>query len=222
MNRIDHHARESRGFTLIELLIVIGIVSLLAVALLPQVVGVMGAGKQAATEARIMMLQQMIQKYSGKTGRIPPSDFSLADKSVKLKADTVNSGIECRVIHLSQRRLGVHFSFDDKAEWLGNTDGDDNGVTIPELRTTKKLEVLDGWGNPFAYFHNSSYAKNQTVMLGDPEGEGSDTVIANPMKSSRGFLNPRKYQIISAGEDMEFGTRDDVSYPKRVEEEGDK
>ena len=68
----------SRGFTLIELLIVIGIVSLLAVALLPQIVGVMGAGKQAATIARVQMLRQMIAKYEQRHGRYPPSEFALA------------------------------------------------------------------------------------------------------------------------------------------------
>ncbi len=211
----------SRGFTLIELLIVIGIVSLLAVALLPQIVGVMGAGKQAATIARIQMLRQMIAKYEQRHGRYPPSEVALAVKDVNIKGDSVNSGIECLVIHLSQRSLGVNFSFDDKAEWLQNTDSDDNGADVPELHTTKKLEVVDAWGTPFAYFHNASYGKSQRIMLSDPEGIGGDVVTANAMKSSRGFLNGRKYQIISAGEDFEFGTVDDVAYPERPSSDGD-
>ena len=210
-----------RGFTLIELLIVVGIIGLLAVALLPQIVGVMGAGKEAATIARIQMLQQMIAKYEQKHGRFPPSDFAMAVRGVQVKGDSTNAGIECLVIHLSQKSLGVNFSFDDKADWLQNTDSDDNGAEIPELRTTKKLGVVDGWGTPLAYFHNASYGQTQRVMLGDPEGEGSETVVASAMKGSRGFLNRRKYQIISAGEDFEFGTADDVTYPAKPSSDED-
>jgi prepilin-type N-terminal cleavage/methylation domain-containing protein len=218
MNRSTNN---SRGFTLIELLIVIGIVSLLAVALLPQIVGVMGAGKQAATISRIQMLRQMIAKYEQKHGRYPPSEFEMAVKGVHVKGDSVNAGIECLVIHLSQRSLGVNFSFDDKAEWLQNTDSDDNGAEVPELNTTKKLEVVDAWGTPFAYFHNASYGKSQRIMLADPEGIGGEMVTANAMKGSRGFLNGRKYQLISAGEDFEFGTLDDVAYPDKPSSDGD-
>lgn len=213
---------KSLGFTLIELLIVMGIIGLLAVALLPQIVGVMGAGKEAATVARIQMLQQMIAKYEQKHGRYPPSDFALAARGVNLKGDGTNSGIECLVIHLSQRSLGVNFSFDDKADWLQNTDSDDNAADIPELRTTKKLEVVDGWGTPLAYFHNSSYGMSQRIVLADAEDQGQDTVTANAMKGPRGYLNPRKYQIISAGEDFEFGTADDVTYPVRPSNDQDK
>lgn len=212
----------SRGFTLIELLIVIGIIGLLAVALLPQIVGVMGAGREAATVARIQMLQQMIARYEQKHGRYPPSDSDMAEKGVNIKGDGTNSGIECLVIHLSQKSLGVNFSFDDRADWLQNTDSDDNGAEIPELRTTKKLEVVDGWGTPLAYFHNSSYGKSQRIMLADDEGEGGELVTVNAMKGPRGSLNPRKYQIISAGEDFEFGTADDVTYPVRPSSDEDK
>jgi len=219
---MNRYPQASRGFTLIELLIVVGIIGLLAVALLPQIVGVMGAGKEAATVARIQMLQQMIAKYEQKHGRFPPSDFAMAEKDVNIKGDGTNAGIECLVIHLSQKSLGVNFSFDDRADWLQNTDSDDNGAEIPELHTTKKLEVVDGWGTPLAYFHNSSYGQSQRVMLGDPEGMGSETVVVSAMKGPRGFLNRRKYQIIWAGEDFEFGTADDVSYPNRPSSDEDK
>ena len=219
---MKRYSKNSRGFTLIELLIVVGIIGLLAVALLPQIVGVMGAGNEAATVARIQMLQQMIAKYEQKHGRFPPSDFAMAVQGVNVKGDSTNSGIECLVIHISQRSLGVNFSFDDKADWLQNTDSDDNGADIPELRTTKKLEVVDGWGTPLAYFHNASYGQTQRVMLGDPEGEGGEMVTVSAMKGPRGFLNRRKYQIISAGEDFEFGTADDVTYPAKPTSDEDK
>jgi prepilin-type N-terminal cleavage/methylation domain-containing protein len=205
------------GFTLIELMVVISIISLLVVALLPQISSIMGKGDEAVTRARIELLRQMIQIYAKNEGDFPPSEFGKAEKNVKVKADTTNMGIECMMIHLHQRSLGANFSLEDKADWLGNTDGDDNGSEIPALKTTEKLEVVDAWHNPLVYFHNASYRKPQEVVLSDGEGGGGGEVVTvSAMKGSRDYVNSRKYQILSAGEDGEFGTDDDICYPEKI------
>lgn len=215
IDEMNPRQTHSRGFTLIELLIVIGIIGLLTVALLPQISEFFGQSKATATIARIQTLQQMIAKYEQRHGDFPPSDYGLARKGVPVKADSVNAGIECLVIHLSQKSLGANLSFDDKREWLANTDGD-QGPEIRELRSTEKFEVVDAWGTPLAYFHNASYSRKQTIMLPDLEDIGGETINASAMKDESGFINRRKYQILSAGEDLEFGTDDDITYPKRV------
>lgn len=213
MSQSDRHA----GFTLIELMIVITIISLLAIALLPQVTEMWSMGSAAATEARIQHLKLMIEKFADQTGEYPPSDFAKAMKGVKVKADSMNSGIECLMIHLHSKNLPASLSLDDKQDWLTNTDDDDNGSEIPGLRTTKKLELSDAWGTPFAYFTPDMYAKAQSILTGGEEGTESE-VEAKAMKDDKGYLNPRKYQILSAGEDLQFGTEDDICYPPRPEQ----
>lgn len=207
-----------KGFTLIELLVVITILGLLAVALLPQINSIMGKGDEATTRARIVLLRQMIEIYAKNEGDFPPSEFAKAEKGVKVKTDAINMGIESLLIHLHQKNLGANFSLEDKADWLKNTDGDDNGSEIPELHTTQKYEVVDAWHNPLVYFRNDSYRKPQEVQLSDGEGEGGggDTVTVSAMKGQRDYVNSRKFQILSAGEDGEFGTDDDICYPDKI------
>ena len=210
--------QHTRGFTLVELLVVISILGLLTVALLPQINGIMGRGDETATQARIQLLRGMIEKYSDAEGDFPPSLFSRAEKGVKVKPDSTNAGIECLLIHLHQKSYGKNFSLSDKADWLGNTDEDDNGDLIPELATTKKLEVLDAWLNPIVYFHNNAYGKSQEVVLHGEDGLG-ETVTVTAMKGAQSYVSPRKYQLISAGQDQVFGTNDDVCYPARPKDE---
>ena len=56
--------------------------------------------------------------------------------------------------------------FGERESWLGNTDGDKNSVEVPLLKRLDKVEVLDAWGTPFAYFHNRNYGATQTMTLG--------------------------------------------------------
>ena len=205
-------ARSSGGFTLIELLIVMTIVGLLAVAFLPQISGVWGLGSEADTTARIAQLRAMIERYERDRGDYPPSEFSRAAMGVIVSVDSTNVGIESLLIHLHQRSLG-NLSLENR-DWLMNTDQDHNSAEIPELFTTEKLEVVDAWGTPLVYFHNISYGTEQLVILGG-EGVDGSSLTAQAMSDERGYLNPRKFQIISAGGDGEFGTDDDITYPNR-------
>ena len=205
-----------RGFTLIELMIVIGIISLLAVALLPSIIGAKTKAAVTETKARIQHLQAVIESFErgSRRGYYPPDNFiaPAQDFPEKPKIDTVNPGIESLLFFTHVKKLGITL-VDDKQSWLDNTDNDDAGVMIEMLQTTKKMEVVDAWGTPFAYFTsaNDGYKKPQRIK----RKEG-DEVQASALKDPKtgAWLNPRTYQIVSAGPDQTFGTEDDVSYPE--------
>ena len=205
-----------RGFTLLELLVVIGILGLLAVALLPQVLAGRQTGEVAETKARMQYVQMLVEGYNRRReyGTYPPDNFvPLAGSKLKATPDRLNTGIESLVMFTHEKQMQLD-TLDGKLEWLGNTDGDSNGEAIPLLGTREKMEVLDAWGTPLAYFNAGAggYDKEQTIK---PSGEGAETkarALKNP--STGDWLAKRGYQLISAGPDGTFGTDDDISIPE--------
>jgi hypothetical protein len=80
------------------------------------------------------------------------------------------------------------------------------------LDTTQKYEVVDAWGQPLVYFaaNHGGYERVQQVQLTNGE-----IVDVKALRSEGGrYLNPTKYQLISAGPDQTFGTGDDIVYPE--------
>ena len=206
------HRRSAGGFTLIELMIVIGILSLLMVALQPAISSAFGRSEAAETRARMLLLDTAIKSFDEEYGYFPPDDFQErgSELGVTVPRDPVNTGIESLVVFLSWSANGGT-DLTENEKWLGNTDADESEVLIPLLERTAKVEVLDAWGSPIVYFHNRGYAQSQTVRL----ASGDDVkvkAINNP--NSQGYLSPRKFQLISAGEDGAFGTEDDLTHPE--------
>ncbi len=200
------------AFTPIELLIVIGLIALLVAALAPNLLTPSAEARRAETYARLLHLEACIKVFADKNGYHPPSSFANADKSLKVKNNGVNEGIECLVVHIHKQSLGRTASLEDKADWLLNTDKDDGGFLIPLLETSKLFEVVDAWRRPIAYFRDDSYDQPQTMLMGG-DGEDQQTVRALRNPATNKLMNPRSYQLISAGADGEFGNDDDVSIP---------
>lgn len=201
------------GFTLIEILIVIGILSLLAVALLPNILGASKKAEVTETSARINMLVSIAETFDrqSKLGYYPPDDFNAPGFAEKPKSNGMNVGIESFLFYTHLKKLGSMQTIEDKTDWLKNTDGDDGGILIGLLGTTKLMEVVDKWDTPFAYFNHVNYEKPQRIRRSDGNEQ---TARAMKNKGSGAWLNPQRFQIISAGPDLEFGTEDDISYPE--------
>lgn len=204
------HARRA-GFTLIELLVVLGILGLLVVALLPNIMSATKKGDEAETQARLLFLHTTIEAFERKNGYYPSDNFVDPNGKVTAKADSINPGIESLVIFLSQKASGSE-TLADHQDWLGNTDSDKNSVEIPLLGRADKVEVLDSFGTPFAYFTSQfgGYDKPQKIKREDGE-EVTVHAVKNPATGK--YHSPSKYQLISAGVDGEFGTPDDLIYP---------
>ncbi|MBK8978079.1 MAG: type II secretion system protein [Planctomycetes bacterium] len=211
-------ARAAAGFTLIELLVVIAIIGLLAVAFAPSLFGAGRQGDETATKSRMLELVSMIEAYERTYGAFPPSDYSLLapQKDWQFGADNgKNTGIESLVLHLSfDSRAGG--TLDQHEDWLANTDGDKTPATIPLLERRERVEVVDAWGNPLAYFRAPYDGASQTIVGKLIDGNAGPDLICKPVKNPRtnGYLAPRRYQLISAGYDGVFGSEDDIVFPE--------
>ena len=211
MNRLQNMPR-ARGFTLIELLIVITIIALLAAALMPAVFGAGVASKVTATEADQLVLSNGCEAWNRKHGYFPPDDLKSPEAAVKVawKTDNgTNTGIESLVAFLSQS-AGDGQDLSALADRFTNTDKDQHGVELPLLHRSDRIEMADAFGTPMAYFTKFGMDKAQSIAL--PEKD------AVPVKAKRRdpstYVGHGKYQILSAGPDLIFGTDDDIVWPR--------
>ena len=201
-----------RGFTLIELLIVITIIALLAAALMPAVFGADQAAKITATKSDQLVLSTGCEAFNRKHGYFPPDDLKSKEADVKTawKADNgTNTGIESLVCFLSQSTSDGQ-DLTSLADRFTNTDKDQHGVELPLLHRQDRVEVADAFGTPLAYFTKFSMDKAQMIAL--PEKE------AVPVKAKKRdpttYHGHGKYQILSAGPDLIFGTPDVIVFPE--------
>ena len=63
--------------------------------------------------------------------------------------------------------------------------------------------IIDGWGTPIAYF--TAYNAKQTALNSGAYGGANSAGPAGPFFTSTGYANPAGFQLISAGENKQFG-----------------
>ena len=199
----------SGGFTLIEIMAVLVIISILAVFVLRAVSGGEKVVQARAMEAFLHQLSALIDGYEVDKGDYPPSSFPA---EMDPKPTRTNMGAEMLVISLFPRE-GEYQAPELDDDRLGNTDGDTTRKSLTSFTSAQAFEILDNWGNPIAYIHRRDYETSTTYITENPTtGEEIEGRV-------KGRFNPKTedpyrkgtFQLISAGSDGIFGTRDDVT-----------
>jgi prepilin-type N-terminal cleavage/methylation domain-containing protein len=207
----------ARGFTLVELLVVIGLLSLLFVALMPMINKADDTRLLAQCTQAVEQVASAAQGYANQRdlGDFPPDDFRDTRTPATIKAPNdngINTGIESFLVFVNraESREPAFPSSNDLP--LTNTDADKIQGVATKLEKAEKQEVCDPWGNPLAYFHWRGYGKEQTYRYGE-EGAGGDSEQRG-VQAWRGkdgqYLNKRTFQVFSAGPDGRYGTGDDI------------
>ena len=198
-----------RGFTLIEILAVLAVLTLLMSISVLVFKGGDDKARRADTMARFGSLESLIATFLHEHGDYPPDRFRRLKTKIKAGND-VNEGIEACLAALYSKDHPTGGTIND--EYLGNTDGDSTTTDFHRYGSNQLVELLDGWGNPVVYLHNSSYEDGAAVVrMGDAAHVQDAFVEARRSTVTGVWAKPDKYQLISAGPDSVFGTDDDVT-----------
>ncbi len=195
------------GFSMIELLAVIVILGILIVVLLPRLRGAQDIAEEKLTKNYLTQLDGAIAEYETHFGDFPPSTF--LEKWGPAPNGT-NAGGEALVLSLWSNDWGGAGLSEDP---LVNTDNDETKKPMARFPVPKLFELGDHWGNPIAYIHRRDYGKTVHYATLDPTtGEPIESNVTARMSSkTKSYANPTKYQLISAGQDGQFGTEDDIT-----------
>jgi len=211
--------RRDDGFTLIEILVVVTILGVLfgMVAVIAPIA--FAKREETVTQARVTGVSVNIQQLASNNmlGWYPPTSMvrlrdangAKVGKEVG-EGNEMNRGIETVFVALHLKGLAIQTDLPDDA--IGNTDDDQLPKNPTQLDGMARREILDAWGNPLAYFNSADYKKPDAYMKIQMNADnGGKVVTAKPWKRKTGlFINPRKFQVFSAGKDQIFNSPDDI------------
>lgn len=206
MTKGNLRAARAAGFTLIELLAVIVIIGILAAFLVPKLAEVVRAVDVSVTKVTAQKIGAALAELSDDTGDFAPSTLAT---DLGVPANPENLGAEALYVALmAEGKPG----FGVLEEHLGNTDEDSLTKRPPGFNVNSAMELVDQWGNPYAYFHWRDYGREDAYVTLAPKTGERIVSIARAQKDAQTqrYHQPRGFQLISAGFDGEFGTEDDV------------
>jgi prepilin-type N-terminal cleavage/methylation domain-containing protein len=203
----NHRGSRARraGFTLIELLAVMVILAILIGVLVVSLGDAQRAMDVQITKNTGLLVSGDIATVVDDSGDYPRSNFP---SELGMPPNMTNLGIECLYMALCADGAPGDAHYEDK---LCNVDNDQLPKAAQGFASTELFELHDQWDNPFAYFHHRDYGRVDLYVTLDPKTgeriESSVSAVKNPQ--TQRYFNARKYQLISAGPDGDFGTAED-------------
>jgi prepilin-type N-terminal cleavage/methylation domain-containing protein len=206
MRRTRAHSQRS-GFTLLEMLAVMVILSILVVFLAFRLGGLGESAKARLTATYLNEISLAVAEYEHEHGDYPPSEW---DSKWGAQPNKKNAGIEILCVTLWSPKWGGVSLSEDK---LDNTDGDRSKQSLTTHANRDLFELVDAWQNPIAYFHRRDYGREDLYITIDEESADwtESTIKAYTNPKTGNYFRSRTFQLISAGQDGVFGTKDDLS-----------
>lgn len=192
---------------MLVVIVILGILMSLAI------VGVTSALKSARvtkTESMIVGLTANCEQYRSRWGDYPPS--TLAEFKISLSNET-NNGIESMTACLASRSKGDPL-ISIRDDQFVNVDSDraSRNVTNWYFGDNELREISDGFGFAMAYMHAKDYERPSpsTRRIRVDSASSEDTFNPGRSPTTKAFLMPNKFQILSVGPDGKAGTADDI------------
>lgn len=192
---------------MLVVIVILGILMSLAV------VGVTSALRSARvtkTETLIESLAGNCETYRTRWGDYPPT--TLAEFKIAMPNET-NNGIEALTACLASRQKGEPLLTIRDDQFINvDQDSASRNITNWYFGDTQLREISDGFGFALAYMHWKDYEKpsaaTRRIRVDPTSPEMSFDPVRSP--STKTFLRPHKFQIMSVGPDGKSGTADDV------------
>lgn len=187
-----------------------------------------GQSRETKSQIRVHMVASALTQLSSREslGSFPPtsitklSDVSQTNVGADLgEGNEFNRGIECVFVALHLQGVPIRLDLPD--EGFANTDGDSFPRNVTSTDTSERWEIVDAWGNPLAYFHSDDYEKSDAykkIRMSEELGGVVETAQPSKRASTGLFINPRTFQVFSAGADGVFNTPDDLGNWERSPE----
>ncbi len=199
------------GFTLIEMLVVICIIAILTGLVTVAISSAMTSARQSNTQLMIDTMAAQLAVYAQRWGDFPPSTIGDLGGTAP---NVTNNGIEAFVACMSSEKRGGRLYVPPDAELYTNTDADKVGSNLTGwyFGNNDLREVADLNGFVIMYLHHKDYANPRAgVVKYRLVEKGEEAVLkAEQSAATKTFVNPGRFQILSAGKDGKPGTPDDI------------
>lgn len=191
------------AFSTIELLVVIGIIILLASISVPAYINIKNNQKEKQVANEIKLIAEAIQRFRDDFGDFPSQNVLVSNSAgLTDQQKSLNQGNEILVACLYSVLPGKQ----SKSAYLHIGLSGEGGANLADSDLDGMKELLDPWGLPYIYFHNSGYSADDSVMQKYGYSLASSVEARAKTKSAGSYYCLTSYQIWSRGKNMKNDT----------------